>query len=383
MAVIGATQLEPVNVLGSFVQGMEIGRANRLARQQEAAAQAQAVREAEMRNYLATADLSTPEAQNRLLQFGPVGAEIAKNVVTIGAQRAQASKADYEAQSARLRDMYNLVSSATDAPSYARVRQTAAEMGIDVSNIPEQYDPGFVQQAKNSVLTAAERLDAEIRRGTLDVQRRQAAVSEREVGVKEAEQRRKATTPAEGELDPKIKRKREELYPKAVRSTNQAVRDIDNQIALAKRLRDHEGLASITGGIEGRLPSVREKATAAQSDLDTLLARGTLRSLTELRAASETGGALGNVSNQDTTLLRDSVAALNQSQGKETFRDRLDDYIRDLEFAKDNVQSAFNETYSYRSAVAGETPTGRRRGDPSLRKGSEVMDEADRILGIK
>lgn len=198
MAVIGSTQLEPVNVLGSYLQGMELGRANRLARAQEAAAQMQAQREAEMRNYLATADLSTPEAQNRLLQFGPIGAEIAKNVVTIGAQRAQASKADYEAQSTRLRDMYNLVSSAKDAPSYARVRQMATEMGIDISNIPEQYDPAFVEQAKNAVLTAAERLDAEAKARTARIQERQADVAERradveerEIGLRESEARAK------------------------------------------------------------------------------------------------------------------------------------------------------------------------------------------------
>ena len=41
MAIIGATQLEPVNVLGSYVQGMEMGRANRLAQQQQAQAEQQ------------------------------------------------------------------------------------------------------------------------------------------------------------------------------------------------------------------------------------------------------------------------------------------------------------------------------------------------------
>jgi hypothetical protein len=87
MPVIGTTQLEPVNILGSYVQGMELGRANRLARQQEAAAMAQAQREAEMRNYLATADLSTPEAQNQLLRFGEPGAKMAQSLATIGKER--------------------------------------------------------------------------------------------------------------------------------------------------------------------------------------------------------------------------------------------------------------------------------------------------------
>jgi hypothetical protein len=191
MPVIGATQLEPVNILGSYVQGMELGRANRLAQQQQAAQMEAARQEAELRNYLSSADLSSPEVQNQLLRFGPQGAEMAKNLATMGTQRSQADKANYEAQSQRLKDMYNLVTSAVDPPSYARVRGIAANMGLDVSQIPEQYDPVFVEQAKNSVLTAAERLDAEARARTASIQERQAKVAEREVGLREEELRDK------------------------------------------------------------------------------------------------------------------------------------------------------------------------------------------------
>jgi hypothetical protein len=191
MPVIGATQLEPVNILGSYVQGMELGRANRLAQQQQAAQMEAARQETELRNYLSSADLSSPEVQNQLLRFGPQGAEMAKNLATMGTQRSQADKANYEAQSQRLKDMYNLVTSAVDPPSYARVRGIAANMGLDVSQIPEQYDPVFVEQAKNSVLTAAERLDAEARARTASIQERQAKVAEREVGLREEELRDK------------------------------------------------------------------------------------------------------------------------------------------------------------------------------------------------
>lgn len=359
MPIIGATELQPVNILGSYMQGREIARANQLAQQQAVAAQRQQ-------------ELMQRQEARAEEQFGLQKEEFER---LKNRQELEDKRKGYEFMS-------QLAGSAVDQASYDQALNTLRDLGIDTSKAPTVFDPKVVKQFRDSTLTESQRLDAELRRGTLEVQRRQATVAEREVGVREAEERRKSVTPAEGEIDPKIKRKREELYPKAVRATNQALRDIDNQIDIAKRLRDHEGLAAITGGIEGRMPSVREKATAAQSDLDTLLARGTLRSLTELRAASETGGALGNVSNQDTTLLRDSVAALSQTQGKETFRDRLDDYIRDLEFAKDNVAGAFNETYSYRGATAGDTPRGQRRGDPSLRKGSEVMAEADRILGL-
>jgi hypothetical protein len=156
-------------------------------------------------------------------------------------------------------------------------------------------------------------------------------------------------------IDPKIKAKRETLFPKAQMSVRRVERDVDTQIERVRKLRNHPGLAGITGGIQGRLPSVTADSTAAQALFDTILANGTLSSLTELRAASETGGALGNVSNQDTTLLQNSVGALNQAQGVKSFRQALDDYIRDLEFTKQNALSAFEETYSYRNAPAAKS----------------------------
>jgi hypothetical protein len=198
MAVIGATQLEPVNILGSYVQGMELGRANRLAQQQQAVQMEAARQEAELRNYLSSADLSSPEVQNQLLRFGPQGAEMAKNLATMGTQRSQAAKADYEAQSQRLKDMYNLVTSAVDELSYARVRGMAANMGLDVAQIPEQYDPVFVEQARNAVLTASERLDAELKARTTGVQERQVALAERKQGFEE----RKGDGGAGGEKPP-------------------------------------------------------------------------------------------------------------------------------------------------------------------------------------
>lgn len=98
MAVIGATQLEPVNVLGSYVQGLEAGRAARKQRAADEAALAEAARAAEMRNFLSTADLSTPEAQNQLLQFGKPGAEMAASLADIAGKRATAQKTGLEAQ---------------------------------------------------------------------------------------------------------------------------------------------------------------------------------------------------------------------------------------------------------------------------------------------
>jgi hypothetical protein len=98
MAVIGATQLEPVNVLGQYVQGLEAGRQTQALRAKEAQDLAAAQREAEFRNFLSRTDLSTPEAQNRLLQFGKPGAELATSMADIASKRATTRKTGLETQ---------------------------------------------------------------------------------------------------------------------------------------------------------------------------------------------------------------------------------------------------------------------------------------------
>lgn len=96
MPVIGATQLEPVNILGSYVQGLEAGRAALMQRRKEAQEVAAIQREAELRNFLSTTDLSTPEAQNQLMRFGKPGAELAASYADIAAKRASAEKTQFE-----------------------------------------------------------------------------------------------------------------------------------------------------------------------------------------------------------------------------------------------------------------------------------------------
>ena len=150
MPVIGATQLEPVNILGSYVQGMELGRANRLARQQEAAAMAQAQREAEMRNYLATADLSTPEAQNQLLRFGEPGAKMAQSLATIGRERTQQENTQLEIAGRKIKRQRDLLAPVSDQAGWTAWRNSTLDAYGDVPEmaqvIPEQYSPAAKQQ---------------------------------------------------------------------------------------------------------------------------------------------------------------------------------------------------------------------------------------------
>lgn len=397
MAVIGATQLDPVNTLGSFVQGMEIGRGNRLARQQEMAQMEAAKQEMALRNYLASADLSSPEVQNQLIQFGAPGAEIAKNLATIGTQRAQASKADYEAQSQRLKDMYNLVSSATDAPSYARVRGMAANMGIDVSQIPEQYDPAFVEQAKNSVLTASERLNAELRGRTADIQERQVRVAER----KQALEERTAGAGEAGMVKPPSLQKGERWNPEAQRveavegsdiyikqsgkhnKDFTAINAINNQRDLAVGKLDKllapenkDAFDNLFGGYQAYVTRELSGKTAnLRSDLESL--KNNLKAAGKKIIAGAGPGAIGQITEREWPILEGMIAELRPTMTEEGAREKLQEikvFMDNLAVqAADEYETTWGRTQFYKQPKGRSTATAPTR---------DVMSEADAILGL-
>lgn len=359
----------PFQVLNPMAQmqiGAERQRQNELARRQEIDRMRAEEQANALRNYLQSADLTTQEAQNKLFQFGQPGADIAQRAATIAKERrleqktaAEMMAAEHERHIGALNDMYNIVSSAEDPESYALARQLAAQRGYDVSMIPEQYSPKFVATTRKAIMSAAERATAEYRAAQLKSEELNRGLRAQEIGLSErradTEERRltleetKASPEYQSiKLDAKEQSKREAAFPKAQAAYNTATREIDTLVEDLKALKAHPGLANITGGIEGRLPSVGKKGTAAQALLDKILAKGQFRSLQELRNASPTGGAVGNVSDAEGKALRDSFGALNQAQGMEDFQNQIDRVISDLQYSKGNIKGAYDETYAYR-----------------------------------
>ncbi len=155
MAVIGATQLEPVNVLGQYVQGLEAGRAASRQRAADQAAMLEAQRAAELRNFLtATPDLTTAEAQNTLMRFGKPGAEMAASFADIAGKRATAEKTGLEVRGleAKLAD-----------ENYGRFQKTLGDLAY-----------GEAPPTKDKVL---DQLDFMIAQGTIVPQFRDYAAS--------------------------------------------------------------------------------------------------------------------------------------------------------------------------------------------------------------
>lgn len=168
----------------------------------------------------------------------------------------------------------------------------------------------------------------------------------------------KGMTPAasyEG-LTPKEIQKREAALPQATSAVKGFETKSDSFIKDLKALRDHPGLSEITGFAAGRLPGLTASGRAAQALYDKVVAKGGFQALQDLRDASKTGGALGNVSNQEGKQLTASFAAIDRRQDAKDVQAALDTAIADVEGARARVREAYDETYQYKSERRGAGP---------------------------
>jgi hypothetical protein len=101
---------------------------------------------------------------------------------------------------------------------------------------------------------------------------------------------------------------------------------------------EDDSVLGVTGYGMSVIPG--SKSREVRDSWDNVLAKMTLNALTDLREASPTGGALGNVSNQDTGLLKDAAGNININFGnKETIKTKLRYLKGKLEDVQDRITS--------------------------------------------
>lgn len=355
----------------------------------------------------AFANISTPDV-NALMQQRVRGAENIYQIET--ARQAQAAEAEKEAAKQAAEAMLPAVASAFSDPSDAGLDAAASMLPPEVS---QAFTP-FLQRLKGigdtkqrmAILraelakddegryilgqlepTANMRLQAETaagsqslaeRRLALDIQKAEAEAAGGGVSPDAAarlefdrekfaaEQEEKAKLAASGGLDPKTKAKFDQAYPQAIRNLQSSTTELDKDIADVQALiDDEEGLNAITGVYGANTPNISAAARRAQATYDKIRAGAGFSALQAMRDASPTGGALGNVSNQEGAKLEQSVAAFAQTQNADDLRKVLRQYLIDLKMAQENVRAAFDETYSYRGEMPSSdivTQTRERRG---------------------
>jgi hypothetical protein len=154
---------------------------------------------------------------------------------------------------------------------------------------------------------------------------------------------------AETKQQAKERVKLDAAFPKASKALKTTVTALDQDIADVKALlKDRKGLAAITGTFNAMTPDIMSDATRAAALYDKITAGASFSALGDLKAMSPTGGALGSVSDDEGRRLKASVATFSRKQNTQDFADGLERYLVDLEMSRENVLSAYDETYSYR-----------------------------------
>ncbi len=164
MAVIGATELQPVNILGSYVQGLEMGRANQLAQAQAAAAQRKEQREA----LKFEEDILTQRATRRKTEE-----DILTGRVTRRKSEVDLAAAELDREIKGAQQVADYVGVAKDQRSWTQLRNQAQQMGLDVTNVPERFDPLYTETLRDSSLGYARYLENQRQQATLRVQQGQ------------------------------------------------------------------------------------------------------------------------------------------------------------------------------------------------------------------
>jgi hypothetical protein len=176
--------------------------------------------------------------------------------------------------------------------------------------------------------------------------------------------------PSGVQLSAKERQNREAKYPQATAAvktyetkSEQLARDLET-------LANHPGLDGISGAIYGRLPSGTKDSMAAQEKYNAIVARGGFTELADMRASSPTGGALGNVSNQEGQYLRDAFASIGRTQSRDDLKAALIEAAKRVRESKGRIREAYDMTYEYRDG--GQTT-------PAAPK-SDIQNKADAVL---
>lgn len=157
-------------------------------------------------------------------------------------------------------------------------------------------------------------------------------------------------------LPPKEIQAREAKYPAATSAVKAFETSAERLAADLEKLAVHPGLSGISGLIYGRTPAVTKDARAAQALYDGIVARGGFQELQNMRASSPTGGALGNVSNQEGQYLRDAFAPINRTQDTADLSRALTEAAGATRSSKQRLRDAYDMTYDYKNQGKASAP---------------------------
>ena len=357
----------PYKVGGSVLQGMQDVNALRQQQLQNQAVDFElknALAEQEAYKQAAQGDIGVPQA---LMERGLGGKAAAYQKTTAEAQKLglEGQYKKIEVQRAR---MGQLAANPTDENIIASLQQQiqAGEINPDQAMQAFQQVQGMdINQRSQYFTKMGVSLDTLYKTQAEQQQRMQGTVPAgyrmTQQGTLEAIPGGPTTTP----IAPKDLQKREAAFPQAKASVagyeskaDKFVRDID------ELLENKDGLDEITGYLAGRteLSAISPSGRKALAKYNQITAKGGFQALQDIREMSKTGGALGNVSNQEGKQLVASFAAIDRRQSADDVRAALEQVKSDIEGSKARIRETFDETYAYKqgggAATGGAPVTG-------------------------
>ena len=164
---------------------------------------------------------------------------------------------------------------------------------------------------------------------------------------------------------------------KGMSAAQQAAQGIGDMMEQAKQIRGSQDLQYITGGwsLVPNMPG--GKAAALQAKVDNFRNRGVFRFLQAMREASPTGGALGQVSNQENDRMEKAFAILDQKVGTADFQNALQIFEQEMARSMENVARAYEADYGEK--MPGYKPLdygGGSGGSGDSRGGNETLYDA-------
>lgn len=121
---------------------------------------------------------------------------------------------------------------------------------------------------------------------------------------------------------------------------------MDNIKNTAAELREHRGVDSITGKTDQySFMDLRPQTRAARGLQNKLVAQVGIQALQEMRNASKTGGAVGNVTEKEWPILQQSIAALDGAQSPSDYKIALQNLENQIQTSMDRVHKAYEQTY--------------------------------------
>ena len=246
-----------------------------------------------------------------------------------------------------------ILGSVKDQASYDAARQSAAANGLDVANMPPQYNPEFVAGKLKEAMTVKEQLEQHWKAKGYDLDVQKVAETGRhnkatELGA--ADGRQLTDTRARDFNNTKVeenKLKREAKDETTQLTKNSQVASFDTMLGTLDRLGKHPGLSRSVGAV-GMFPTMPGSDSANfQAELNTFQSQAFIPMVAQLKG-------MGALSDAEGKKLTAAVGALDPKMGEPAFRESVKRITDDMTAARDRMVGGGNAKSDGRTGSWGD-----------------------------